>query len=245
MRILLLFAILFSYAIPSPGQKNIINQSLFWINYKADVWINKKSFLQSELHERRFFNPGKSHQRLARLHYHRLLGGNWDLGIGMCYFLQFAHLPDKQPSLCIPEIRPHIEFNNIEKLKKLSISHRYKVESRFFHNTDSLNSRLTNGFEFGNYRYRYKLQANYPIIIFNDSKQISAVASEEILINIGRNIIKNNFDNNRIFIGINYKNGNTFFETGYQNWFQQRSSGTEYFNRNIFILSISQKFKSK
>ena len=49
------------------------------------------------------------------------------------------------------------------------------------------------------------------------------------MFNFGKNIVKNVFDQNRIYIGLNYPmNKNLAFEAGYLNWFQQRPLGTDF-----------------
>jgi len=50
---------------------------------------------------------------------------------------------------------------------------------------------------------------------------------------------ENTFDQNRIYLAVNYKLNTSFaFELGYMNWFQQQKSGVDFYNRDILRLSI-------
>ena len=62
------------------------------------------------------------------------------------------------------------------------------------------------------------------------------------MINGGEKVVKNTFDQNRIYVAILYGiNKNIALELGYLNSFQQRSSGIDYFNRDIIRLSFYHK----
>ena len=59
------------------------------------------------------------------------------------------------------------------------------------------------------------------------------------MFNVGKKIVKNTFDQNRIYLAVNYKLNNSYaFELGYMNWFQQQKSGTDFYNRDILRFSI-------
>jgi hypothetical protein len=66
------------------------------------------------------------------------------------------------------------------------------------------------------------------------------------MINAGEKIIKNTFDQNRVYAAIQYGiNQNIAIEFGYLNSFQQRASGIDYFNRDIIRFSIFHKMNLK
>jgi hypothetical protein len=60
------------------------------------------------------------------------------------------------------------------------------------------------------------------------------------MINFGKNIVFNTFDQNRLSAGF-YFNLNEFFdlEVGYSHWYQQRSNGQSFDNRHILRLALS------
>ena len=66
------------------------------------------------------------------------------------------------------------------------------------------------------------------------------------MVNVGRKIVKNTFDQNRIYGALNYSFKPSFsIELGYMNWYQQRSNGVDFYNRNIFRLSLFHQISLK
>jgi hypothetical protein len=62
------------------------------------------------------------------------------------------------------------------------------------------------------------------------------------MINAGRNIIKNTFDQNRIYGAFQYGiNKNIALELGYLKSFQKRASGVDYFDRDIIRFTFFHK----
>ena len=62
------------------------------------------------------------------------------------------------------------------------------------------------------------------------------------MINGGENVVKNTFDQNRIYAALQYGvNKNIALELGYLNSFQQRASGVDYFDRDIIRFTFFHK----
>ena len=55
----------------------------------------------------------------------------------MTLFLQSPNDPESTSKLIVPELRPDIGFNAKKKYNFFSINHRYKLEARFFHQTEN------------------------------------------------------------------------------------------------------------
>ena len=65
---------------------------------------------------------------------------------------------------------------------------------------------------------------------------------DEIFINAGENIVHNTFDQNRIYAAFQYGiNKNIAVELGYLKSFQQRSSGVDYYDRDIIRFNLIHK----
>lgn len=141
-----------------------------------------------------------------------------------------------------PELRPFEEVDDKEYVGKLLISDCYRLEERFLGKiVKNLN---VPGYTF-NYRFRYQLQLIYPLIDKPAEKGgLDIRANDEIFLNFGSYIVKNTFDQNRAFIGFVYGiSKSSQFEAGYMNWFQERSDGTNYRNRNILRLTFYHTFQ--
>jgi hypothetical protein len=221
------------------AQKKVTHQELIWYGYYNTLKFNKSWIVNSEIQERQFINPSAQHQLVFRSSLQRNLGENWNASVGMTYFLQSPQDSESESNLIVPELRPNIGFDNKQKLSFGTISHRYKAEARFFHDVE--NDELIGGYRFSNYRLRYQFGFDIQLIKEKSSNEpiISMKVKDEVMFNVGRKIVKNSFDQNRIYLGLNYKL-NPFFsvEAGYMNWFQQRASGTDYYNRDIVRLSL-------
>jgi hypothetical protein len=223
------------------AQKHIEHQQLIWYAYFNTIHFDTTWSLTTELQERRFINPGAQHQFLVRTHLHRNLGAGWDVAAGLCLLFHNPNDPESDLQLTVPEIRPHLEFNLRQKIKSLRIEHRYRVEARFLHNTDLSLMELEDGYTYGSLRFRYRLQLLLPVVRLSETQSIKLKASDEIFLNVGENIVHNFFDHNRLFAGLNMVVSPTFtVEVGYINWFQQRSSGVDYYNRDILQLALYQ-----
>ena len=73
---------------------------------------------------------------------------------------------------------------------------------------------------------------------------MKTIVHEEILLNAGKSIVKNTFDQNRIYAALQYGiNQKIAIELGYLNSFQQRASGVDYYDRDIIRFSIFHKLK--
>jgi hypothetical protein len=234
-KIVLVVLLLFSKNVIA--QKNVENQQLIWYGYYNKLKFNDNWTLNSEIQQRQFYNPTAQHQLVLRSNIDRKLFGDWNASAGMTWFFQNPNNPTSESNLTVPELRPDIGFNQTQKVGFSTISQRYKLEARFFHDVE--NDRLVGGYRFSNFRFRYQLGVDFPILKKEGKEKLLLKIKNEVMINIGKKIVKNTFDQNRIYAGINY-NINTAFavEVGYMNWFQQQSSGVDFFNRDILRLSI-------
>ena len=226
--------------------KQVTHQQLVWYGYHNTLEWHSKWSVNSEIEERRFFNPDKQHQFLVRSQLKYALGENWSVGAGFAYFLQSPQSPNAKETLVVPELRPHLQLDYRQQINKLTITHRYRAEKRFFRNT--ANGELAKGYN-SNYRFRYRIGLEYPVASIKQ-QPLKLKISDEIMFNAGERIVNNSFDQNRVYGGLNYAfNKHIAVEAGYLKWFQQRASGYEYYDRDIirlvFTHSISVGGKKK
>ncbi|MEO8066371.1 MAG: DUF2490 domain-containing protein [Flavobacteriales bacterium] len=229
--------------------KHKTNQQLVWFVYNNTLNFSAKWALVTDIQERRFIQPSAQHQFLVRTKVQYNLGQGWDVGLGGCIFWQSPNDPYSTSDLVVPELRPHLEVSQKQKVRFFRINHRYKVEARFFHNVES--GELRDGYTFRNFRFRYRLGVDVPLWNSKDKKveYLALRVNDEIHLNAGEQVVMNTFDQNRLYAGFSTTvTPNLSIEVGYLNWFQEQSSGDDYYNRNIFRLSINHKigpFKKK
>ncbi|WP_306352223.1 DUF2490 domain-containing protein [Flavobacterium sp. '19STA2R22 D10 B1'] len=230
----------------SQQSKEVTHQQLIWYGYNTTVSFSANWYLVSEVQERHFIDPLAQHQLLFRTELHRNLGKEWNTSVGMTVFLQSPNDPESTSNLIVPELRPNIEFVYKQKLSFGILSHRYKAEARYFHNT--ANGELTTGYTFGNFRFRYQIGLEIPILKSKQQQRdlLSVRVMDEVHFNTGGNIVKNVFDQNRVYLALNYKiTPKLSIEAGYLNWYQQRASGYEFYNRDIIRFTVFHKIDFK
>lgn len=232
MRRTVTLLLLLVFALPAFSQtgKVVTYQNLFWARYYNRLVFNKQWSIHSEVDGRWYFPEMAIHQLVLRTQGRFKFHENAEAGIGFALFHQYPHDPDIRENPA-PELRPQQDITLRHPFKYFQLSHRYLLEQRFFRNAD--HGVLLSGYRF-NFRFRYRLQLEAPIC-----KKVKLVLFEEIMLNFGRTVIRNVFDQNRIYAGIQIEVLKPLsLELGYLNWYQQRNDGDHFFDRDIVRLSI-------
>ena len=159
----------------------------------------------------------------------------------MCLFFQNPNNPEAAVKLTVPELRPHIQMTYKQLINNIILEHRYRLEARFFHNTNVPKTELEDGYDFENFRFRYRIQATIHIVKLGIDKALRLKVADEIHANIGSKIGINVFDQNRFYVGANVDVlPNVAVEIGYMNWFQEKADAS-FYNRNILQFSVYHK----
>lgn len=219
--------------------RNIVEQDLVWYRYRNILRIDSTWSISTEIENRRFLSPHRSHQLLpGRVALHHKLGKGWEAGVGFVYFLQcLPHDPDVDIAIIRPEIRPHQELVHRTRSGPWQFRQRIRIEERFFRKTEG--DELVEGYRF-NWRFRYRIRADYRFWE-KESRYFSVYAFDELMVNAGNSIQQNFFDQNRIAGGFHYSITPSWaLDLAYIHWFQQRSSGVDFFSRNILRITITQ-----
>jgi len=116
------------------------------------------------------------------------------------------------------------------KREKISLTQRLRIEQRWIQKV--INFQPPDETRYVN-RFRYLLSLNISI---SNNKKIPALAlADELMMQTGKDIIYNNFDQNRFFAGIKQQLTKTIsFDFGYMQVWQQKLSGYQY-SRNHTI----------
>ena len=243
MRQVILISFLFLNLSITAQTKNKQYQGSMWFRYNQTLQLPKNFLLKSELEERFFISKAvKQHQFLFRFTLDKQLKKNWNIGGGFSMWCIGNNDELNPTTLTIPEWRPHIEVNHRNKIsERFTISQRFRAEWRFIKNTNRDFTQTTEGYT-NNFRFRYQIALDYAIFK-KEEKSLHLIVFDEIMLNAGKSIVRNIFDQNRIGFSARYNfNKRVGIEIGYINWFQQRPSGIDFFNRQILRFSVHNNF---
>jgi len=142
------------------------------------------------------------------------------------------------------ESRIYQQVQLSSKIGKVSMLQRIRNEQRW--NEKIVNNAETGGNRFSD-RIRYLLSFDIPV--FKKKTAPTLVISDELLIQFGKEMVYNTFDQNRLFIGIKQSiSPKLSFDFGYMNVYQQKITGYQYdINHTVrlfFYLNTNLKSKS-
>lgn len=230
----------FGCAAYAQKEKNIDHQSQLWTRYNNQLTLNNKWAIQAEFDNRIFLNPVEENQYVARIVGRYKINKGIDTGAGYAYFSVATQVPELPNDFRTPEHRAQQDICWKQEFGAFALHQRFQLEERFVHKSDIAG--LLPGYTFS-MRFRYKLQGEYNCWT-GKSQYLKAVVYDELMINAGKSIVNNSFDQNRIYAAMQWGiNKNCALELGYLNSFQQRSSGVDYFDRDIIRFSIFHKLK--
>lgn len=173
-------------------------------------------------------------QSVVRVGFIYYVKANVKMSAGYAYVNQFPG--DNHKNISQPEHRgwQMVQWNSLKT--GLRITQTIKLEEKFKHKIES-NDRLAEGYGFY-WKIRYGLQLSFPFHKKLFSKTgIAFVVSDEVHINFGKEIIHQNFDQNRLFAGFSFPvHVNNSMQIGYMNLFQQPIANGN--NKSIDALRI-------
>lgn len=244
MKSIKIFGLLFlSFIAKAQTEKNVDQQSLLWTRYFNQLKISNKWSIHTEFDNRIFINPVKENLFVIRVQGHYKINNNIEVGAGYSFFNVATQDPEITNDFKIPEHRIQQYINWKQDLSSsILLLQRFQVEERFIHNADK--EELLSGYTFY-WRFRYRLQGELSCWK-KENEYLRAIVYEELMINAGEKIVKNTFDQNRIYAAAQYGiNKNIALELGYLKSFQQRPSGVDYYDRDIIRFTFFHKINLK
>jgi hypothetical protein len=203
-----------------------------WLGYFNQIRLTSKSGIWAEgqlrLTDQFIKEPSLSILRFGYTHY---LTDQSRVTAGYAYVTQYTS------ALNIPEHRPWQQIQWYEKKNWFTSMQWIRLEERYREKVVA--GELTGEYNF-NFRARYCLSLTIPL----KGKQVApkvpfAFVSNEVLINFGKNIVNNYFDQNRLFAGLGYQiNAHLNAQAGYLYVFQQLPEGNKYININAIRLYV-------
>ena len=209
------------------AQKKTYSVQQAWFSYNNQTRLSNKWGLwgdfQLRTQENFFDDFSIGITRVGVMYY---LKENTKLTVGYAYAHYFP--ADSHPDIAQPEYRPWQQVQWHNNYSRLRMVQRIRLEERFRRKIKD-NDELADGYNF-NYRLRYNFSFNFA---FNKnhfaSKTISYVLNNELMVNFGKEIVYNAFDQNRLFAGFHYHtNAHDYLQFGYMYLYQQLTSGNRY-----------------
>ena len=216
------------------GQKISETREQVWLAYLNQTRLTKHSGLWLDLQLRLNDYMSQKSISIARLGYTYFCSDQLRLTGGYGFITHYS-LTEEQPD--VPEHRPWQQVQWFDKKKKVSLSQYMRIEERFVTNTSG--GELQNDYRF-TWRFRYNFAVSIPLKGDAVTAGVPFIfLNDEILINAGKNVINNYFDQNRLFAGLGYQfTHNLNAHLGYLYVFQQLPAGNQYIHINTLRLFI-------
>jgi hypothetical protein len=155
---------------------------------------------------------------------------------GYCYAETF---PDEHTPVKLKEHRPWQQLLIHNKLGKFSFQHRYRLEERF---NEVYKGTVLPGYVF-TFRFRYKLNVQYPIWKIKDGvTSLSVLFTDELITSFGKNVEVSYFNQNRAFLGLSLQMSKSLSASvGYTNIFRSTTTPLHYLDIDAPTININQK----
>ena len=205
-----------------------------WLGYFNQTRFTNKSGMWLDLHLRFTGNfVDQVGQTISRAGYTYYINDHVKLTAAYAHATRYSTTggPD------VPEHRPWQQIQWVEKKNSFSMMQWVRLEERFRRVVAA--GELTDDYSF-NYRIRYNMSFTIPL----KGKQVVAKTpflfiNNELMINFGKQIVYNYFDQNRTFVGLGYQfTSQLNAQLGYMYVFQQLSGGDQYLNINAIRLFV-------
>ncbi|MEP7231564.1 MAG: DUF2490 domain-containing protein [Ginsengibacter sp.] len=216
--------------------RNVKESSQQWIQYYNQAKIGNKWTWSTDGGYRWNILLNNLSQYIVRT------GLGYQLNSSMRVSAGFAHLGFyTSEKLSKVEYRPYQEFAINDKYKNLGISHRFRIEERYFKNV--VNGDIQHGHTF-NFRFRYQCMLNIKLLKLssaNPDKALFMNLGDEIFINAGKKVVYNLFDQNRFLVGPSISfSKNLSVGLTYNSQFAALNAPNSYIHADVLWLIIRQ-----
>jgi hypothetical protein len=210
------------------SQKKVAVQEQTWFGYINQSRLTERSGLWVDVHFRMtdHFIKEKT-MAIARLAYIYYAGENVRVMGGYAYAPRYKiGVPQ------IPEHRPWQQIQWFEKKKGFNLSQAFRIEQRF--RGLVVDGRLTEEYTF-NWRFRYNFSVTVPLTGSDvRGRGPFLLFADEVMVNAGREIINNYFDQNRLFTAFGYQfTSNLNAHLGHLFIFQQEFDAGHYLRTHV------------
>ncbi|MDQ3046545.1 MAG: DUF2490 domain-containing protein [Bacteroidota bacterium] len=236
MKRVVLFVLIFTTALVfSQSERKVDRSNLLWFGDFGKFKLKEKWSLYLDVGLRRTEWLNKWSQTLVRVGITYSFNSRLSATAGLAYFNHYA------TSYIRPEYRGWQQLLFADDYGRARINHRLRAEQRFTHAIT--NNSPVSSLKYTN-RFRYQLSVQIPL---NKNaladKTLYVVLSDEIMINCGREVIYNYFDQNRLAAGLGYKyNEYLNMVLTYTSIFIQRNQPEAFENNKVIVLNLYHNF---
>lgn len=224
-----LFFYCFSTAAQTPTEKQITRYNQCWTSINSTTRFSDHWGLMADFHVRTddFYNH-------IYFYFFRIGAVNWINGKYPVAY-GYAHLwlaPKTGDKTWSNENRTYQQWSSSHNEGVVKVLHRIRTEERW--KSIIVDDEKTNE---KNFSFRLRYLASFEIRVSKNEKIPSLVISDEVLVQFGKDVGLNTFDQNRLFTGLKIPiKSNLSFDIGYMNIFQQKSSGYQFDMSHVFRL---------
>lgn len=218
------------------AQKHVSTSNLAWYDVSIQYPLTSEWSFYGEYGQRRMNFVKDLNQQLFRGGFSRKFDSDLKLTLGLANFHN-----DINPAYSFknrPEYRS-FQFFEIEKsIGFVKTELRLRIEQRW--NQESTNSELHDSFTF-NHRMGYRIKGLFPISLpFYRNKLLFGEIGNETMVNYGKEVELNTFDQSRFYTGILVKwSENYSMQLTFMYLYQQKNNGIDFSEQ--YIIRFSQK----
>lgn len=212
--------------------KTVKRSNQQWVQYYGQFKLSQKWGINADAGFRWEDSFKKRLQYISRVGIGYQLNSRFRLATG------FANLGSYGgSSLSKLEFRTYEEISAGYQYNKVGINHRFRVEERYYKSV--VNGDILSGYNF-NFRLRYQISANIPLINFeNPEQKLFLNVADEIFVNAGSEIVYNLLDKNRFVIGPAFQFSKKLtIGLSYTHQFSQLNSPATYAHDDVMWLAI-------
>lgn len=233
MKKFILIIFLFPVFVLSQNTLPIVQKdNMLWIGYYSTINITSKWSVNSDFQFRAKNWYHDRSQALGRTGLSYKFNNKVSAMLGFAHFRFFINNESTRG-----EWRPWQELLINDQLNNLKITHRFRLEQRF--NEKVKNNEPLNEYQF-NHRFRYRLDLRFPVAKNEEKrKTLYILIGNELIINAGKNITYNYFDQNRSYIGLNLElNKKLALQLQYTHIWQQLPSGNTFLSTEVIRFNL-------
>jgi hypothetical protein len=224
-----LLALLLLAAPAVRAQKQFVREQQTWLGVFNQTRFSQRWGSWTDLHLRLHDHfVQEKFQAVARFGLTYYLTDDVRLTGGYAYV---RHYPDGARTIAQAEHRPWQQVQWFTKFPQARLMQWVRLEERFRRRI--VGNEATDAFDF-NWRTRYNLALFVPLTRRKfEPGGLQLLLNDELMVNLGREVRYNYFDQNRAFAGVVYQlNKHAQLQAGYMHLFQQLPAGTTYRNQH-------------